>query len=118
MRLVYLESPFAGRDDRERARNLDYARECVLSCLRVGEAPLASHLLYPQCLDDDVPEERRLGMEAGFAWAQQAEATVVFEDLGISRGMRAGIENAEHAGRTIEFRRLPGFVLAALGIPG
>ena len=41
-----------------------YARACVADCLRRGEAPIASHLLYtqPGVLDDDVPEERAQGI--------------------------------------------------------
>jgi hypothetical protein len=66
MRRVVLESPFAGDVE----ANLKYARECMADCLRRGEAPIASHLLYtqPGILDDTKPEERKLGMEAGFTW--------------------------------------------------
>lgn len=105
MRLVILESPFAG----DIARNLRYARACMADCLRLREAPYASHLLYTQAgvLDDSKPSERRLGMEAGFAWGAMAHATVVYTDLGVSRGMMEGIERAEAAGRPIEYRKLP-----------
>src|SRR5215469_5295338 len=102
MILVYLESPFAG----EIAVNLAYARACMADCLARGEAPLASHLLYTQegILRDDVPGERRLGIEAGFAWAMHAARTVVYVDRGLSSGVLGGIEAAQQAGRTIEFR--------------
>jgi hypothetical protein len=55
-RLVILESPFAGDID----LNVAYARACVAHRLSLGEAPIASHLLYtqPGILRDDVPEER------------------------------------------------------------
>lgn len=55
-------------------------------------------------LDDSDPEERALGIEAGLAWGVEAEATVVYTDLGISRGMRYGIERAEKEGRPVEYR--------------
>ena len=104
MKRVILESPFAGNVE----RNLAYARACMADCLRRGEAPYASHLLYtqPGVLDDDVPEERKLGIDAGFAWRECAEATVVYDDLGISGGMRAGIEHAEAMGQQVEYRQL------------
>ena len=54
-----------------------------------GEAPLRLHLLYTQVLDDDTFADRKLGMEAGFEWAQAAEAVVVYMDLGLSAGMAA-----------------------------
>jgi hypothetical protein len=57
-------------------------------------------------LNDDNPVERQIGIEAGLAWACVAEATVVYTDLGITEGMRRGIERAECAGRTVERRSL------------
>lgn len=107
MRLVILESPFAG----DVPRNLAYARACMSDCLARGEAPYASHLLYtqPGVLDDTKPDERALGMAAGFAWGERADATVVYTDLGTSSGMVAGIERAQAAGRSVEMRTLMGW---------
>jgi hypothetical protein len=70
-----------------------------------GEAPTASHLLYtqPGILRDDVPAERKLGIDAGLAWRDAAE---VYVDRGISSGMQYGIEAARAAGRPIEIRRI------------
>lgn len=110
MRLVIIESPFAGRGTTatDRERNVEYGRRAMADCLRRGEAPFASHLLYtlPGVLDDDVPDERRLGIEAGLAWGERADATVVYEDLGVSDGMALGIERARRAGRPVEYRSL------------
>lgn len=103
MRRVIVESPYAGDIE----RNVRYARACLLDCLRRGEAPLASHLLYPQVLDDGNEEERALGIEAGLAWGECADATVVYTDLGWSRGMRAGVRHAELARWPVELRSLP-----------
>lgn len=87
---------------------MDYARRCVRDCLRRGEAPIASHLLYtqPGVLRDAEPEERRLGIAAGHAWIPTAQALAVYVDRGVSEGMRAGIDAARAAGLRIEFRRL------------
>lgn len=104
MRRVWIESPYAG----DIAANVEYARACVRDCLKRGEAPIASHLLFtqPGILRDEIPDERRLGMEAGFAWNAHAEACVVYTDRGISRGMRAGMDVAEQFGVPIEERKL------------
>jgi hypothetical protein len=109
MRRVIVESPYAGKTPEELERNVRYARACVRDCLRRGEAPIASHLLYtqPGILDDAVPFERQWGIDAGLAWGAVAAATVVYTDLGISRGMQYGINNANAAGRPVEFRTLP-----------
>lgn len=112
MRLVILESPYGTRTDGTRCadaeleRNLDYARRAMFDCFEREEAPFASHLLYPQCLDDNEPEQRELGIWSGLAWGELADATVVYQDLGITRGMRLGIDRAEHLGRTVEYRRI------------
>lgn len=70
MRRVYVESPYGSNDPEIIKRNIMYARACVRDCILRGEAPFASHLLYTQdgVLRDEVPDERALGMEAGFVW--------------------------------------------------
>lgn len=104
MRRVIIESPYAG----DVKRNEQYARACMADCLKRGEAPYASHLLYtqPGILDDTIPEERRLGIDAGLAWGDVADAVVVYTDHGVSQGMRYGIERHEAAGRAVEYRTL------------
>jgi hypothetical protein len=105
MRRVLLESPFAGDIE----AHLAYASLCVRDCLQRGEAPIASHLLYtqPGILDDTKPDERLLGIRAGLAWAEVAEAIVVYTDHGISDGMNFGIGFAKDSGIPVEFRTLP-----------
>lgn len=105
-RLVIVESPFAGDID----ENVAYARAALRDCLDRGEAPYASHLLYtqPGVLDDTDADQRRHGIEAGLAWGRMASATVVYTDLGISPGMKQGIDRARLEGRQIEFRSING----------
>lgn len=104
MRLVIIESPYAGDIE----RNLRYARACMRDSLERGESPLASHLLYTQegILSDSDSHERAWGIAAGLAWAEKADTTVVYTDLGASRGMAQGIANAIAAGRPIEYRTI------------
>lgn len=104
MRLVVVESPYAG----DVKKNLMYLRACLRDCLKRGEAPFASHALYtqPGVLDDDVPEQRAHGIDAGFAWRSVADATVVYIDLGVTSGMELGIAHAAKGGRPVEHRTL------------
>ena len=106
MRLVIVEHPYAGNVE----LNLRYGRACMADCLMRGEAPFASALLYtqPGVLDDTKPTERALGIAAGLEWGRWAEATVVYSDLGVTRGMRTGIDHAERQSRPVEYRRLGG----------
>ena len=108
MRLVIIESPFAGDVE----ANIAYAKRCVHDCLSRGESPVASHLLFtqPGILRDDDKEERRLGIEAGHAWYRVADACVVYTDRGISAGMQAGMDRALFHGKALEYRKI--------GLPG
>ena len=104
MRRVMLESPYAGKVE----RNVAYARACLADSLARGEAPIASHLLYtqPGVLDDENEDERALGIAAGLAWKPVAHAQVFYVDLGWSRGMCAAAEGRPL--ETVECRRLGG----------
>ena len=108
MPLVIIESPFAGDVE----TNIRYARACMRDSLERGESPFAMHLLYTQegILDDAIPEERNLGIEAGLAWGKYASKTVVYTDLGISSGMEKGIQRARREGRDIEYRELESWI--------
>ena len=108
MTLVIIESPYAG----DIKTNTRYARACMRDSLERGEAPFASHLLYTQkgILKDDKPEERNQGIAAGFAWGKLAYKTVVYVDLGISKGMIMGIKKALKEGKQVDFRRLESWI--------
>jgi len=101
MKLVVVESPYAGDLD----RNLSYLRHALQDCLERGEAPFTSHALYPSALRDDA-EERALGIQAGDAWRAAAIQTVVYEDYGITSGMRDGIDAAKALGQEVVYRKL------------
>ena len=90
---VIVESPYAGHIE----RNLRYLRACMADSLSRDEAPFASHALYtqPGVLRDDVAGERALGIEAGFAWRSVADLTAVYTDLGITPGMKLGMQHAK-----------------------
>jgi hypothetical protein len=104
MRLVIIESPYAGDVE----VNTAYARACVRDSLERGEAPIASHLLYtqPGILDDGIPHERQRGIDAGLAWREKADATIVYADHGISSGMLYGINAAQESRIPVEYRKL------------
>jgi hypothetical protein len=100
--IVIIESPFAGN----RETNIRYAKRAMLDSLRRGEAPFASHLLYPQVLEDSLPAERELGMLAGFKFYSFAALCAVYNDMGVSPGMLRGIDVAMKAGIKLEYRSI------------
>ena len=104
MRRVVIESPFAGKVE----ENLLYLRRCLADCFSRNEAPFASHGLYTQMgvLDDLDPEQRALGIAAGFLWGQAAEARVFYVDKGVTDGMLKGWREAKRLDQRVEVRGL------------
>jgi hypothetical protein len=101
---VVIESPYAGDIE----KNVDYARKCMRDSLKREECPIASHLLYTQkgILDDSNPIERELGIKAGFKWGYLAEKIAVYQDLGISIGMKNAIYFYQSLDIPIEYRNI------------
>ena len=109
MKLVILESPYAENWRGFSVENhVEYARAAMRDSLLRGEAPIASHLLYtqPGVLDDSLPEQRKMGIEAGLAWRAVAQAAVFYADRGFSAGMLVAKELYEREGFPFETRWL------------
>ena len=110
MERVILESPYAADTEEGIFLNEAYGELCMHDCLvNHNEAPYASHLLYTRqfVLRDDVPADRKLGIEAGFFWRDVAEKTVFYQDLGLTKGMVQGLEDCEKKSKSFGLRRLP-----------
>lgn len=105
---VILESPFAGNDNYTEEEHIEYARKCVKDSLSRGESPIASHLLYTQkgILNDNIEEERLMGINAGLAWKNYADKHVFYIDLGMSKGMKYGKDYATKNNIPMEFRNI------------
>ena len=113
MNLIVIESPFAG----DEAANLSYVRWAMSFCFQeLGSAPYASHALYtqPGVLRDHLPEERKLGMRAGFSWGALATERGVFCDRGISGGMITGIQQARSHGQIVRYYQIRDWIEAIL----
>ena len=81
---VIILSPYKGDIE----GNLKYLRQCMADSAKRGEAPYASHAMYPFFLNDMLPEERAKGFEMEAAWLAVAEMIAVYWDLGVSSGMQ------------------------------
>jgi len=99
---VFVASPYAG----DVKRNLEYLRKCLRDSIDRGEAPMASHMIYPQVLDDGVDSERTMGMRLGARWLIASDVCALYVDLGESTGMRMEREIALCAGITVVERRI------------
>ena len=71
---VYVASPFAG----DVPTNVKNARKYCRFTAKKKKIPIASHLLYPQFLRDDIPVERELGTLFGLALLALCDELWVF----------------------------------------
>lgn len=60
-KLCYICSPYRGDIE----RNTEYARELTRIALDRGYTPITPHLYLTQVINEEKPEERKKGMEAG-----------------------------------------------------
>ena len=101
---VIVESPYGSDAADVVAANVAYANEACFDCLRRFEVPYASHLFFSPFLNDNKPEERRLGIRAGYAMWTGAAKVVLYLDLGMSTGMNLALEHAKRIGMRYETR--------------
>lgn len=104
--LVVIESPYGSEDEKEQRENIEYRDACILDSLHRGEAPFASHRMYTGVLNDKVRAERSLGLAAGFQWGDCCDLVAVYQDRGISPGMKLGIERWEVLDKMVVYRTL------------
>ena len=102
---AYVVSRYAGDVE----RNVAAAIECCRFLIDEKRIPLASHLLYPQMLDDGNPEERHLGTMFGLSLLTCCDEVWVFmRNNEISAGMRREIEEAKRLGKRIHYQEIAG----------
>ena len=96
--VVYVCSPFSG----DPAGNAEKARRYCRFAVDNGYAPFAPHLFFPQFLDDDIPEERELGLFMAIIMLTKCAELWVFGEQ-ITRGMAQEIRKAESRGMIIRY---------------
>ncbi|MHB1154531.1 MAG: DUF7768 domain-containing protein [Eubacteriales bacterium] len=88
--IVYICSPFSG----DVKRNIKAAQAYSRYAVEQGYIPIAPHLLFPQFLNDDDPDERALGLIFGNVIMGKCSEVWVFGSR-ISTGMEAEINRAK-----------------------
>lgn len=92
---IYVASKYAG----DIQINIENAIWCCRYVIDRGYMPIASHLLYPQILDDSIPRERELGLMFGLALLAACDEVWVFTVNGeVSSGVEKEIEEAKRLG--------------------
>lgn len=96
-RKIYVASKHAGDVDANVAAAIGYCRRVIDE----GYMPIASHLLYPQILNDNIPEERDLGLLFGLNLLRTCDEVWVFGT--VSPGVAREIEEAKRLKKQIRY---------------
>ncbi len=95
---VYVVSKFAG----DVVTNVKQARKYCRFVANQQKVPFASHLLYPQFLNDNRPKERELGLFFGLSMLRSCAEVWCFGKE-ISAGMKQELEEAQRLHKTVRF---------------
>lgn len=104
MEPIVIESPY--RELGKKRINKAYLKRCILDCIARGETPYASHRMLTDALDDNIPEQRTVGLMAGIAMARVLRNVAFYVDLGWSEGMLEARAAYDEAAIPYEIRRL------------
>jgi hypothetical protein len=96
-RKVYVVSKYAGDVEANTAAAVVYCRRVI----DAGYMPIASHLLYPQILNDNDTAERNMGLMFGLALLKLCDEVWVFGS--ISSGMAQEIEEAKRLNKKVTY---------------
>ena len=86
MRKVYVCAPLGGNIE----ENLKKVKTYTAYALRCGTAPVVPHF-YAECLDDNDPKDREIGLAAGMSLLWLCDEVWVFGDT-VTDGMRAELK--------------------------
>lgn len=115
-KLVYIASPYAGDVE----SNVLFAKDACRYAIQQGAAPVAAHLLYPQLLDDRIPEEREAGLRMGLRVLEACDELWLCGES-ISAGMQKELEAAEGWGipvRRVSRKEMDSSLEPEPGFPG
>ena len=95
---VYIISPYAGDVDANVENAIRYCRFAIAQ----KKMPIASHLLYPQIVDDNIPKEREIGTMYGLALLAICDEVWCFGNEH-SPGMVQELNEAKRLGKHIKY---------------
>lgn len=107
--IAFVCSPFAGKMQ----INTKKAQEYLRTIFDHGYTPIAPHLLFPQFLDDGIPEERSESIKMNSVLIRKSHIMFVCGDE-ISEGMKTEIPSPFGLGQTLIYARSVGLIVVPL----
>lgn len=102
LKFVYICSPLRGDVKENIKKANEYCREEALK----GNCPIAPHCIFTQFLNDNILEERKLGIEMGLNLLTRCDEILVCGNK-ITEGMQMEIKKALQLGIRIRSQELP-----------
>jgi len=99
MKLIYVASPYAGDIE----KNTEFAKKACRHTMEQGHVFFCPHLMYPNILDDNKPEERNHAINMGLEVLKKCDELWCYGEK-ISHGMNLEIQEAKKQG--ISIRRI------------
>lgn len=96
--LVYVASAYSG----DVTTNTEKAKQYCRFAMEQGQIPMAPHLMFPQFMNDDDPDERELAIFMDVILLGKCDELWVFGDT-ISAGMSVEIDVAKKRKQTIRY---------------
>lgn len=96
--LVYICSPYS----RNVQHNTERTKQFCRFALEQGQIPLAPHLMFPQFIDDENPEERELALYMDVVLMGKCQELWVLGDT-ISEGMGIEIGKAKKRRQSVRY---------------
>lgn len=90
IKCVTILTPYAGDIELHKM----YTMLCCKDSIARGEAPFASHLIYPILLEVYSIQARQQRIACGFSWLAKSDIVAIYTDLGLSIGM---LQSKAHA---------------------
>ncbi len=115
-RRIYVSSPFGSPDPWIVWLNVQVARDVCRAILERGDAPYASHLIYPEVLGEDSGAARETGLQAALAFVEACDevawALPPWVD-GPTPGMRGELRRALELGKPVWRATIPEDAIAS-----
>ena len=89
-KVIFVSHPLKG----DLEGNTNKVKKICRELIDDGVIPLATHMLFPSFLDDNIPEERETGMKGTLELLSRSDEVWVYGDR-ISEGMSREIDLAE-----------------------
>lgn len=100
--LVFICSPYRGRNLVERAANTAAALGYCKAVMLEGDIPFAPHLFFPLFLNEDDPQDRERGMKASLAFVALCDVLNCYGARHeASDGMRRELREADRLHRPV-----------------